>query len=644
MLKPLSAASAPLRSQATPPVSSSDSPASPDFGDALEAARQAARQAAPRSPAGNPSRPAPGGTPAAPSNPALSTATPQVNTEPANGLSAARQAGLPTRSRDREDPAAAPPAKTAADNRPDASATAKPAATPAVTPDSLAAAITPPVTPDSLATIAATPGTADRPQEAVGTDAGSSSSAAAGLTTGSAFSAPSSAARPDATAAPDDATAKPGPTATSPSNLAATAQSLLSETILSGMPNLLPGAQPSAASATGKDSVPAKDRVPAGAQPLSAAAAAASSTLAALSGASNLAAGARPAASSATPAAGKNAASTGIGQLASGATAPSVSTLVDTIQRTTGIAVDRIAITTGSSQAAPDPSIDAAGTSPGDQAPGDQAPGDLAPVDQSLAAAIGPIDPNAPIGALDARSLLAADPANASLLGTQVDPTTHPAEHAVAPMQAQEGGGTTAVGGQAADPQAFALQAGDLQMTQAGVAGVAKPLPNAGAPPSVASQIAPAVVSMAQSGAPGGRLSVSITPEQLGQVHITVERAADGTTSIHVAAEQLGTLNILRHDQAGLTRALDQAGVGQSGHNLSFSWEGGGSGTQGWNTPNQQSSQYQPANVSKSYAVDFDRDSAHRGRGRTRRHRRDRMNTDKQRPRPAQSIATRSHP
>lgn len=225
-------------------------------------------------------------------------------------------------------------------------------------------------------------------------------------------------------------------------------------------------------------------------------------------------------------------------------------------------------------------------------------------MDQALAAAIGAVDPNAPIAALDARSLLAADPANASLLGTQVDPGTHPAAHAVAAMQGQDGGGTTAVGGQAADPQAFALQAGDLQTTQAGAAGVARPLPNAGGPPSVESQVAPAVVAMAQSGGAGGRLSVSITPEQLGQVHITVERAADGTTSIHVAAEQLGTLNILRHDQAGLTRALDQAGVGQSGHSLSFSWEGGGSGTQGWNTPNEQRSQYQPANVSKSYAVD----------------------------------------
>ena len=496
------------------------------------------------------------------------------DTEPANGLPSARSAGLPIRSRDREDPEASPPAKPAADNRPDASATAEPAATPAVTPDALAAAILP-----------ALPGAADRPEAAVGAGA----DPAAGLTAEAGTSTPSPAAHPDVAAAPDDATAKPGATATSPANLETAAQSLLSETLFPGMPNLLPGAQPSAASGTPKNSIPA------GALPLSGAAAAASSALAALSGAANLTAGARPSPSSATPAAGKNAASTGMVQGASDASAPSLSTLVDTIQRTTGIGVDRIAISTSSAEAAPDPSIDAAGTPPGD----------LAPVDQAPAAAIDAVDPNALFGALDGPSPMAADSTNASLLGTLIDPGSHPAEHAVAPMQGQDGGGITAVGGQAVDPQAFAIQAGDLQTTQAGAAGAARPLPAAaGAPPSVASQVAPAVVSMAQSGGAGGRLSVSITPEQLGQVHITVERAADGTTSIHVAAEQLGTLNILRHDQAGLTRALDQAGVGQSGHSLSFSWEGGGSGTQGWNTPNQQSSQYQPANVSKSYAAD----------------------------------------
>jgi hypothetical protein len=272
--------------------------------------------------------------------------------------------------------------------------------------------------------------------------------------------------------------------------------------------------------------------------------------------------------------------------------------LADTIQRTTGTGADRITLSTDSAQATPDPSIDAAGTPPEDQPLVDQAP-----ADQVAAAAI---DPNVFSGAADGRSPLAVDPANASLLGTLVDSGTHPAEHAVAPMQGQGGGGTTAIGGQTVDSQAFTLQADNVQTTGAGAASAVRPPPvNSGVPPSVSSQVAPALVSMAQAGVAGARLSVSITPEQLGQVHITVERAADGTTSIHVAAEQLGTLNILRHDQADLTRALDQAGVGHDGHSLSFSWEGGGgNGTQGWNTPNEQRGEYQPANVSQSYATD----------------------------------------
>jgi flagellar hook-length control protein FliK len=583
MLKPLSAASAPLRSVSAEPVAGSDPLAPASFGDALETAQQAAQQAARRGP-GNAqaSRPAAAGTPTAPPKSASSTVTPPLDTptvtrgsdaEPANGLPAARSAGVPVRSRDREDPDASSPAKPTSDGRPDASAAAEPAATPAVTPDPLAAAV-----------MQAVPGAADPPDVAVGIDAGgaqSTANPAAGFTAERGTSTPSPTANPDVAAAPNNAAGGARSTTTSPAGLADAAQSLLSETIALGTPGLLPNAQPSVAAATPKASVPA------GAASVSSAAAAAAAS-SALSPPPNRAAGTRP--SSATAPAGQNSAPADMAQQTSGASVPSVSTLVETIRRTTGIEVDRIAVSTGSAQAAPAPSIDAAGTPPVDQAP---------------VAAIDAVDPNAPFGALDGRSPLAAASANASLVGTLSGSTTQRDGSVVTPMRGQDGGGTTAVAEQAVDPQAFAIQAGDLQTTQAGAAGAARPLPaNGGVPPSVASQVAPAVVSMAQGGGAGGRLSVSITPEQLGQVHITVERAADGTTSIHVAAEQLGTLNILRDDQAGLTRALDQAGVGQDGHSLSFSWEGGGSGTQGWNTPNEQRGEYQPANVSKSYAVD----------------------------------------
>jgi hypothetical protein len=100
-----------------------------------------------------------------------------------------------------------------------------------------------------------------------------------------------------------------------------------------------------------------------------------------------------------------------------------------------------------------------------------------------------------------------------------------------------------------------------------------------------------------------GRLSISITPDQLGQVHITIERATDGTTAIHVAAEQLATLDLLRQDQGSLNQALDQAGVGQGGHTLSFSWDGsGGGGMPGWGTPGEQAADSQAAGIPNPYS------------------------------------------
>ena len=99
---------------------------------------------------------------------------------------------------------------------------------------------------------------------------------------------------------------------------------------------------------------------------------------------------------------------------------------------------------------------------------------------------------------------------------------------------------------------------------------------------SVADQITPSIVAMVRDHGAARQLSISITPDQLGQVSITVGRAADGTTSIHVAAEQLATLDLLRKDQSVLMQALDQSGTGQSSHTLTFSWNGGDGGMPDW--------------------------------------------------------------
>ncbi|MDE2581959.1 MAG: flagellar hook-length control protein FliK [Rhodospirillales bacterium] len=76
------------------------------------------------------------------------------------------------------------------------------------------------------------------------------------------------------------------------------------------------------------------------------------------------------------------------------------------------------------------------------------------------------------------------------------------------------------------------------------------------------------------------RLSLLLTPADLGQVQITLQRAADGPTLVQVTAQQPQTLNLLVRDQAHLHRALDQAGVPASGRNLSFQLGSGGTGAQ----------------------------------------------------------------
>ncbi|MDR3535145.1 MAG: flagellar hook-length control protein FliK [Acetobacteraceae bacterium] len=255
------------------------------------------------------------------------------------------------------------------------------------------------------------------------------------------------------------------------------------------------------------------------------------------------------------------------------------------VQRVTGTGVDGIAFSKGSRPGASTSSIGDTGATAVDQAP----------VTAADALGVG-----SPSGGLEVSNLLAVDPASAGLFGAVAGSIVHRTERETVPSDGHEGHGTQAV-----DLQTVAIETTGAQAPSASVADAPRSLPaDGGSTPSVASQVAPALVAMAQGGNVGGRLSISITPDQLGQVHITVERAADGTTSIHVAAEQLATLDMLRHDQSDLTHALNQAGVGQDGHNLSFSWNGGGGGMQGWDGWGNQPGEHQPAEVSGSYAAE----------------------------------------
>ena len=137
-------------------------------------------------------------------------------------------------------------------------------------------------------------------------------------------------------------------------------------------------------------------------------------------------------------------------------------------------------------------------------------------------------------------------------------------------------------------------------------ADASRPAADSIAAPSVADQVSSSMVAMARNYGADGRISISITPDQLGQVHIVVERATDGTTTIHLAAEQLATLDLLRQDQGSLNQALDQAGIGTGGHTLSFSWEGGAGGgsRSGWYVPDDTAPENKSTSLAGVYAVD----------------------------------------
>ena len=228
-------------------------------------------------------------------------------------------------------------------------------------------------------------------------------------------------------------------------------------------------------------------------------------------------------------------------------------------------------------------------------------------------AAQGEAEASSPRVALDAPGPV-ANPLGASPIGA--DPTgagagsfsqvLNLAERDLAAPQAREEGEATASAGHTAQPTSYldgVLASASAPHVQASHAVAAPVPPNAEAAPapSVAEQIAPAVVSMAQGRAAGHRLQVSITPDELGQVSITVERAVDGTTAVHVAAERAATLDLLRRDQADLARALDQAGAGAGGHSLSFSLSGGG-GRMAGGGRDEPPAERQPASAALLYA------------------------------------------
>jgi hypothetical protein len=72
--------------------------------------------------------------------------------------------------------------------------------------------------------------------------------------------------------------------------------------------------------------------------------------------------------------------------------------------------------------------------------------------------------------------------------------------------------------------------------------------------------------------APDGaqRLTVRLTPPDLGHVQIRIERPPEAAARVEITVEKPETLTLLLRDQPQLQRALDQAGVPAEGRSVTF--------------------------------------------------------------------------
>jgi flagellar hook-length control protein FliK len=86
----------------------------------------------------------------------------------------------------------------------------------------------------------------------------------------------------------------------------------------------------------------------------------------------------------------------------------------------------------------------------------------------------------------------------------------------------------------------------------------------------LAHQLAPALLSVAQGADGSERMTVRLSPAELGFVQVRIDRLAGGATHVAITAERPQTLQTLEQDQAELHRALDHAGVPAEGRTLAF--------------------------------------------------------------------------
>jgi hypothetical protein len=89
-----------------------------------------------------------------------------------------------------------------------------------------------------------------------------------------------------------------------------------------------------------------------------------------------------------------------------------------------------------------------------------------------------------------------------------------------------------------------------------------------------ATQLASALVGFTTTGT-SNTVTVQLQPAELGKVQISVTTDVGGPSTVQIVAERPETLALLQRDQAQLSQALDQAGIGTASRTLSFSLAAG---------------------------------------------------------------------
>lgn len=97
-----------------------------------------------------------------------------------------------------------------------------------------------------------------------------------------------------------------------------------------------------------------------------------------------------------------------------------------------------------------------------------------------------------------------------------------------------------------------------------------RPGANLGTP---ADQVAMKMSASAKDG--GGKVTIRLSPEELGKVDIRMEISKDGLVRAVVAVDRPETLELLQRDAKGLERVLQDAGLQTDGDSLEFDLRGG---------------------------------------------------------------------